>query len=84
MRNYLLTQHAQIVLQKRNIRLEWLERALRDPERTERDAVDPEVEHRLARIPEFDNRMLRATVNATVNPPQVVTAFFERLFLIGG
>ncbi len=75
---YILTEHAREALEKRQILLAWMERALTTPEVTEADPVDPQLEHRLARIPEFGNRVLRVIVNAERNPPHVVTAFFDR------
>ncbi|WP_447974137.1 DUF4258 domain-containing protein [Nitrospira sp. Kam-Ns4a] len=60
--DYVLTEHAQDALQKRQIALAWVERALNTPEVTEADRVDPDLEHRLAQIPEFGNRVLRVTM----------------------
>jgi hypothetical protein len=76
--DYVLTEHAQDALQKRQIALAWMERALSTPEVTEADRADPDLEHRLARIPEFGNRVLRVIVNGKKTPPIVVTAFFDR------
>lgn len=76
--DYILTEHAQDALVRRQIPLEWLERVLNAPEATEADPMDPELEHRLARITEFGGRALRVIVNCTTTPPRVVTAFFDR------
>jgi hypothetical protein len=76
--DYMLTEHARDALQKRQIALAWVERALSTPEATEADPVDQDLEHRLARIPEFGNRVLRVIVNGKKTPPLVVTAFFDR------
>ena len=75
---YVLTEHARDALEKRQIPLAWMERALSTPEATEADPVDADLEHRLARIPEFGNRVLRVIVNGKRTPPHVVTAFFDR------
>ncbi|WNC30177.1 DUF4258 domain-containing protein [Thermosynechococcus sp. PKX82] len=75
---YVLTEHDRDALQKRQIALAWLERALNAPEATEADRVDPDLEHRLARIPEFGDRVLCVIVNTKRTPPFVVTAFFDR------
>ena len=40
--------------------------------------MDPNLEHRLAPVAEFGNLVLRVVVNGTVNPPRVVTAYFDR------
>jgi hypothetical protein len=75
---YILTEHAQQALVRRQIPLEWLERVLNAPEATEADPLDPELEHRLARISELEHRVLRVIVNHRTTPPRVVTAFFDR------
>jgi|YNPBryunderm2012_1023409.scaffolds.fasta_scaffold02051_8 hypothetical protein len=61
--DYRLTQHAQDVLQKRQIALAWVEKAFYQPEWTQDDAIDPDLEHRMARFPEFGDRLLRVIVN---------------------
>ena len=76
--DYVLTEHARDALEKRQIRLDWVERALTAPEATEVDPVDPDLEHRLVRIPEFDNRVLRVIVNGKKTPLHIGTAFFDR------
>jgi hypothetical protein len=76
--DYHLTEHARDALEKRQIRLEWLEKTLSTPEWTEKDLVDDELEHRLRQIEEFGGRVLRVIVNAHAAPPRVVTAYFDR------
>ena len=73
-----LTEHAREALERRNINLAWVERAIDAPEAIEPDPVDADLEHRLARIPEWGNRVLRVIVNRTATPPRIVTAFFDR------
>ncbi|MCL5265480.1 MAG: DUF4258 domain-containing protein [Chloroflexi bacterium] len=75
---YVLTEHARDVLEKRQIPLAWIERALSAPEATEADTIDPDLEHRLARIQEKGDRVLRVIVNRSSKPMRVVTAFFDR------
>lgn len=76
--DYVLTEHARDMLEKRQIPVAWMERALRMPEATEADRMDPALEHRLVRVPEFGNRVLRVIVNCEKVPPAVVTIFFDR------
>jgi len=76
--DYTLPEHARDALEKRQIRLEWMERVLTTPEATELDPVDADLEHRLARIAAFGNRVLRVIVNVSRTPPHVVTLFFDR------
>jgi Domain of unknown function (DUF4258) len=75
---YELTAHASTVLEERGIRLDWLERVLVNPERTEPDLADPELQHAIGRIAENDDRYLRVIYNATVTPWRIVTAYFDR------
>ncbi|HCX32801.1 MAG TPA: hypothetical protein DHV08_04120 [Rhodocyclaceae bacterium] len=76
--DYVLTEHARDAVEKRRIQLEWVERAMKAPERVEPDRVDTALEHRLARIAEFDNRVLRVVVNRNVAPARIITVFFDR------
>ena len=76
--DYILTEHAQDALVRRQISLDWVERVLGTPEATEADPLDPQLEHRLARITEVGGRVLRVIVNHEATPPRVVTAFFDR------
>jgi hypothetical protein len=75
---YELTAHAKTVLQERDIRLDWLERVLASPERSEPDRTDPELQHAIGRIAENDDRYLRVIYNAAVTPWRIVTAYFDR------
>ena len=75
---YELTSHAKKALAEREIPLEWLERALPQPELTLPDPDDPEVERRFRKIPEFGGRVLRVAVNTTVEPVRIVSVFFDR------
>lgn len=77
--NYVLTEHARESLAKRsNIRLEWLQRVLEQPQQVEPDPIDSELEHRLGRIDEYEGRVLRVIVNATATPLRIVTVYFDR------
>lgn len=79
--DYRLTTHAELVLKEREIPVEFLERALAEPELIlddNDDNDDPELEHRLCRIEEYDNRVLRVIYNKTVDPAAVITVYFDR------
>ena len=71
---YRLTEHAKDALVKRQIAVEWMERAFRAPEWTEADPVDEDLEHRLACISDFGNRVL----SVKTVPPRIVTVYFDR------
>ena len=64
------------MLNERGIAREWVERALREPQRTEEH--DDRTRHFIKQIPEFGNRWLRVVVNVDVQPEKRVTAFFDR------
>jgi hypothetical protein len=53
-------------------------RVLAKPERTEPDRSDPALTHALGSITERDDRVLRAVYNASVEPPRIVTVYFDR------
>ena len=74
---YVLTQHAREVLEKRGIPLEWIERALAFPETVEKDRVDPSLDHRLVRSLER-GKVLRVVVNPKPHPMRVVTVFLDQ------
>ena len=76
--NYTLTDHAQVALRERNIPIEWMERALENPELRNPDPDDLDLEQRFRRIPEYENRVLRVVVNIAVRPERVVSVFFDR------
>jgi len=76
--DYNLTAHAKDALAKRQIALEWMEQVLSAPEWTERDPADADLEHRLAHVAAFGNRVLRVIVNVKIDPPRIVTAYFDR------
>ena len=73
-----LSAHAAAVIAERRIDLEWIERVLSNPERTEPGRHDPGLVHAFARIAEHGNRVLRVVYNAQVDPPRIVTVYFDR------
>ncbi len=75
---YRLTAHAARVIAERDIVLEWVERALRTPARTETDRLDPALRHALAPIQERGDRILRVIYNPLREPWEIVTAYFDR------
>jgi hypothetical protein len=77
-RHFELSAHAALVIAERRIELEWIERAMSKPGRTETGSGDASLMHALVRIPERDGRMLRAVYNARTDPPRIVTAYFDR------
>jgi Domain of unknown function (DUF4258) len=75
---YELSEHASAVLAEREIETTWVVRVLAKPERTEPDRSDPALTHALGPITERDDRVLRVVYNASVEPPRIVTVYFDR------
>ena len=75
---YELSDHAADVIAEREIETTWVVRVLTNPERTEADRSNPMLTHALGRIEERDYRILRVVYNASVDPPRIVTAYFDR------
>lgn len=75
---FVLTKHAETIMEVREIQLAWVERALANPENVVPDKVDPNLRHALRRIPEYGDRILRVVYNETNEPWRVVTVFFDR------
>jgi len=70
------TGHFRDILRERGIDRQWVDRTIREPDRTEEH--DDGTRHFIRQIPEFGNRWLRVVVNGTVQPERRVTAFFDR------
>lgn len=73
-----LSNHAAKRIAQRNIRLDWIDLAMRSPDRVEPDSLDSALLHKLKRIEEMDGRVLRVVYNVSVVPPRVVSAYFDR------
>lgn len=78
MEKFVLSAHAQTVINERSIDLAWLERVLTSPERVESGKGHPELRHALGRIPEHGNRVLRVIYNDAVDPVRIVIVYFDR------
>ena len=74
----LFTRHAIRRLSERNIRTEWVERAIRDPDWETSDPGDPKLTRAYKRLADADARVLRVVYS---KPRQenvlVITAFFD-------
>lgn len=75
---FTFSKHALKVLELREIRPEWVARALFAPERRVRDPRHADVERFYSRVPENDGRVLRVAVNTATDPWRVVTVFYDR------
>ena len=72
------TQHAQDVFSKRKIPIEWIDKTVDNPDTICPDEIDSDLKHFIKVIPEFGNRVLRVIVNTNVNPPRLITFYFDR------
>jgi hypothetical protein len=78
MKKLLLTRHAETKLQERRLKLEWVERTVRNPLWIEPEPQDMTAERRFAKIEEFGGRTLRVVCVETENAVRVITALFDR------
>ena len=76
MKDFVYTEHALDMLEERKIKENWVRSALEDPERKEQKE-DGTVDY-LKPIEEFDNHYLHVAVNPNVQPPRIITVFFDR------
>jgi uncharacterized DUF497 family protein len=74
----LLTRHAQTKLQERGLKMDWVERTVRNPLWVEPEPRDKTAERRFATIEEFGGRILRVVCVETENDIRVITALFDR------
>lgn len=75
---YEFSAHAASVIAERQIELAWVDRVLENPDRIEPGKFDPELTSALGRIAERGDRVLRVVYNAKVDPPRIVTVYFDR------
>ena len=73
-----LSIHAKRSILRRAIPLEWVERALMAPQKTENHEKDPDLKRHWKEIPEISNRVLHIVVNYSKNPVRIVTAYLDR------
>ncbi len=78
MKNYDLGSSVLTLMRTRSIHRAWMERVLKNPERTENDAENPSLVHAVGRIPERANRELHVVYDRSVDPANVVNVFFDQ------
>ncbi len=76
MKPVVLTVHAAQVAKERDIRMEWIEVAVRHPDWKEPDPSG--AERRFRAIPERDGRILRIVCTEADTEVRLITAFFDR------
>lgn len=75
---YQLTAHAEHVVEARELRPEWLEQVVTQPQKSEVDRTDETLIHHLGTIAAYDGRVLRVVLNKRAKIPLIVTAYFDR------
>lgn len=73
-----LTRHAQMMIEHRRIKLEWVEDTVREPEAERRDQSDESLMLAFRKIPELDGKWFRVVYREEGQVRIVVTAFFDR------
>lgn len=73
---YQLSEHANHVLEERDIKEEWVQQAIENPDRKE-EKQDRTI-HFIKSIKEHEGRFLRVIVNPEVTPLRIITLFFDR------
>lgn len=68
--------HFIAMLRERSILREWVDRAVKEPDRVEN--CPDGTQHFLRKISENEGRWLRVVVNVSGNPTKFVTVFFDR------
>jgi hypothetical protein len=73
-----LTKHAEEAILKRNLALDWIDRAISSPDFTDTDPHDPALTRSFKAIVEADGRVLRVVHRPEGNDILVITVHFDR------
>ena len=73
-----LTAHAEFRARTREIKLEWIDGAVRNPDWTEPDPNDARLERRFRRVEDFGGRILRVVCDETEVAIRVISVLFDR------
>ncbi len=73
---YEFSEHAYEMLKERNIKNEWVDKTIGEPD--DKESKDDGTIHYLKAIHEFEGRILRVIMNPDVEPLRIVTLFFDR------
>lgn len=75
--DFVLSRHAEVSADEREIPLEWIRLALEQPDHHETDSREEGVELFYAKIAAHGNRVLKV-VNVQVDPWRVMSVYFDR------
>jgi len=73
-----LSSHAKERLQQRQIKEEWISRALDDPDFEDIDPNNNTLHRVWKRIPEYSNLAMRVVYNPSTKPVKIITVLFDR------
>ena len=76
--DFVLSKHAGVSAEEREIPLEWIRQTLEEPDLREADRRESGVELFYARIAACGNRVLKVVVNVQVDPWRVMSVYFDR------
>ena len=76
--DFVLSKHAEVSAEEREIPLEWIRQTLEEPNLREADRRETGVELFYARIAACGNRVLKVVVNVQVDPWRVMSVYFDR------
>ena len=76
--DFVLSKHAGVSAEEREIPLEWIRQILEEPDLREADRRETGVELFYARIAACGNRVLKVVVNVQVDPWWVMSVYFDR------
>lgn len=74
--HYCLSGHAEVMRKERAILSEWIDITIKEPNLTE--LREDGTMHYIRSIPEKGGRFLRVVVNTSLEPPRIITLFFDR------
>ena len=72
------TRHAQQMLLERDLKPEWVERSVLEPDSTEPDPKHPERLRAFRTVPERDGRVLRVVYAPEADGFRIITVFLDR------
>lgn len=76
--NIVYTRQALTVMRERDIAVEWIEQAVREPDETLPDPLDGTLTRAFRKISERDDRILRVVFSNDGDAVRIVTVFFDR------
>ena len=75
---FVLSKHAEVSAEEREIPLEWIRSALEQPDHRQTDRREEGVELFYAKIAAHGNCVLKVVVNVQVDPWRVMSVYFDR------